>query len=191
MASSEAIDVLSSQFQALRAEIAARSQAQANALQLTVTALGVLGGLAFSTAGDKRMLLLIPVVAAILGLIWLDHAANIFNLGDFIKDRLIPSLKTAAAMDELPDYEAFIRVYERRRHVILRAFGLPPFLVFVLLPVIAMVISFDAPCHDWVFWTLFWIDAALLGVFVLYWAPYLSGPRPARGAADETSAPRS
>src|SRR6185503_16790341 len=114
---------------------------------------------------------------AILGLIWIDHAANISNLGDFINQHLMPALKKEAAMDSLPDYEDVVRLYERRRTAVLRLFGLPPFLVFVLTPVVAMLIAFDAARHGWLFWSLFGLDIALLLVFIAYWAPFLGGPR--------------
>jgi hypothetical protein len=124
-----------------------------------------------------RLLLLVPVISAILGLIWIDHATNISNLGDFIRERLTPALKTAAAMESLPDYEDAVRLYERRKMAVLRLFGLPPFLVFVLTPLVAMLIALDAARHGWLFWSLFGLDIVLLAVFVAYWAPFLRGPR--------------
>jgi len=177
MAETSSVTVLLAQFQALRAEIEARSGAQTTILGLTVTALGALAALGFSEHGDMRLLLLVPVISAILGLIWIDHAANISNLGDFINQHLMPALKKEAAMDSLPDYEDVVRLYERRRTAVLRLFGLPPFLVFVLTPVVAMLIAFDAARHGWLFWSLFGLDIALLLVFIAYWAPFLGGPR--------------
>ena len=177
------VTVLLEQFKALRAEIAGRSAAQSSLVQIAVTAIGALGALSF-TAQDKRLLLLIPIVATVVGLMWLDHAANIFNLGDFIKDRLVPELKSAAAMQTLPDYEEFVRSYERRFHVILRSFGLPPLIVFVGVPVVAMILAFDAGTRNWVFWTLFLVDVGLVAIFLAYWWPYLTGPRSPRRPKD-------
>ncbi len=176
----DSVTVLQGQFEALRAEIAARSAAQAGAIQLAVTAVGALGGLAFATGGDRRLLLLIPIVATFLGLIWLDHAANIFNLGDFIKDRIMPRLKEEAGMDDLPDYETFVRGYERNRLAVIRAFTLPPFLIFVLIPAAAMAVSFEAAHKSWGYWMLFGLDGLLLTIFLLYWLPFARGPRPER-----------
>src|ERR1700677_3308141 len=128
----DAIAILLAEFQALRAEIAARSGAQSTMMQLAVTAFGVLAGLAFTQYGDHRLLLLIPVISAILGLIWLDHAANISNIGDFIKGQIMPALQRAAGMEALPDYETVVREYERTPGGFFRVFGLPPFLIFIL-----------------------------------------------------------
>lgn len=179
-ASEMATAALAAQFEALRAEIAARSVAQSNAMQLAVTAFGALAGLRFSQYGDARLLLVIPIVAAVLGLVWFDHAANIFNLGDFIKDRIVPAWKRAAKLADLPDYEQFIRGYERNRMVILRSFGLPPFLVFVFLPAAALVLAFDTPRWDWAFWSLVGLDLVLLAIVIAYWLPFALGPRPSQ-----------
>ena len=174
---SAAIPVLLAQFNALRGEIAERSKAQATFLSLAITALGALGSLGFSPSGDKRLLLLIPMVSVLLGLLWLDHAANISNLGDFIKDEIMPALRSSSGRSDLPDYEVFIRGYEVRPAVILRSFGLPPFLTFLLAPVVATVLAFDAPVQNWVFWTMTGVDVALLVLCLAYWAPFLGGPR--------------
>ena len=173
----QAVTVLLAEFQALRAEIASRSGAQAAMMQLTVTALGALAGLSFTQYGDRRLLLLIPVISTILGLVWLDHAANISNLGDFIRNQLMPALKNAAGMAELPDYEDVVRSYEKKPGGFLRMFGLPPFLIFILVPVVAIVIAFDAKARGWLFWSLVALDAVLLSVFATTWAPYLESPR--------------
>jgi hypothetical protein len=173
----DAISILLAEFQALRAEIAGRSAAQATMMQLAVSAFGVLAGLGFTQYGDRRMLLLIPVISTILGLVWLDHAANISNIGDFIKNQLTPALRSAAEMDALPDYEIFVRRYERSPGGLFRMFGLPPFLIFIFLPVVAMVIALDATTRGWLFWTLQVADVALLALFTVTWLPYLGSPR--------------
>jgi hypothetical protein len=173
----DAIAILLAEFQALRTEIAGRSAAQATMMQLAITAFGALAGLAFTQYGDHRSLLLIPVISAILGLIWLDHAANISNIGDFIKNQLMPALQKAAAMESLPDYEIFVRDYERTPGGFFRMFGLPPFLIFVLVPFVAMVLALESTPRGWLFWTLLVFDAGLLVVFTVRWRPFLDSPR--------------
>jgi hypothetical protein len=150
----DAIAILLAEFQALRTEIAGRSAAQATMMQLAITAFG-----------------------AILGLIWLDHAANISNIGDFIKNQLMPALQKAAAMESLPDYEIFVRDYERTPGGFFRMFGLPPFLIFVLVPLVAMVLALESTPRGWLFWTLLVFDAGLLVVFTVRWRPFLDSPR--------------
>ena len=171
------ITILLAQYQALRAEIQTRSGAQSTMMQLTITALGALAALSFTQYGDRRMLLLIPVISTILGLVWLDHAANISNIGDFILQRLWPALGTVSGAEGLPDYEATVRAYERTPGGFLRLFGLPPFLIFILVPIVAIIIAFDASSQGWLFWTLVIIDLALLLIFTVMWLPYLDSPR--------------
>jgi len=173
----DAIDILLAEFNALRAEIGARSAAQATMMQLAVTAFGALAGLTFTQYGDHRLLLLIPIISTILGLIWLDHAANISNIGDFIKNQLMPALQKAAQMETLPDYETVVRKYERTPGAFIRVFGLPPFLIFVLMPVVAMVLAWDIRTRDWLFWTLQIFDVVLLIAFIARWLPFLESPR--------------
>lgn len=173
----DAITILLAEYQALRTEIQTRSGAQSTLMQLTITAFGALAALSFTQYGDRRMLLLIPVISTILGLVWLDHAANISNIGDFIMQRLWPALVAGSEADALPDYEVAVRAYERSPGVLLRLFGLPPLLIFILLPIVAIVVAFDSSSQDWLFWTLVVIDLALLLVFTLIWLPYLDSPR--------------
>ena len=172
-----AIAILLAEFGALRTEIAGRSAAQATMMQLAVTAFGALAGLAFTEYGDHRLLLLIPIISAILGLIWLDHAANISNIGDFITTEIMPALKTAADMEYLPDYEVFVRKYERTPGGFFRTFGLPPFLIFILVPLVAMIMALNAPQHGFLFWILLLVDVALLTVVTIRWRPFLNSPR--------------
>jgi len=177
-AGGDAVSVLLAQFEALRAEIASRSQAQASMMQLTITALGAIAALAFSEHGEKLMLLVVPIVSAILGLIWIDHAANITNLGNFIRTEIMPALKAAAGMANLPDYEVAVVRYEQKRSAVMRLFGLPPFLVFLLTPAVTMVLAYGGvENRDWMFWTLFGLDLFLMAVFTAYWLPWLRGPR--------------
>jgi hypothetical protein len=173
----DAIAILLAEFQALRTEIAVRSGAQGTMMQLAVTAFGALAGLAFTQYGDHRMLLLIPVTSAILGLIWLDHATNISNIGDYIKNQIMPALRRAAEMETLPDYETAVREYERTPGAFFRVFGLPPFLIFILVPLVAMITAFDFTPRGWLFWTLLLFDAVLLIVFTVRWLPFLDSPR--------------
>lgn len=58
-----AIDVAVAEFNALRAEIVARMTKQAALLGVSLTALGVIAGLAYQDAGDERLLLGIPPLA--------------------------------------------------------------------------------------------------------------------------------
>src|SRR3954454_7012341 len=78
------ITVVLAQFNACRAEILARSSTQAAVVNLNITAISILAGYYFIYHANPLVLLVIPVVAPMLGIIWADHAINIGNLGRFI-----------------------------------------------------------------------------------------------------------
>jgi hypothetical protein len=73
------------QFEALWAEIARRSNAQQALVAATVTAAGTIGGLVVAEKADSVLLVVLAVVAPIFGLLWLDHARNIGDIGEFIR----------------------------------------------------------------------------------------------------------
>jgi hypothetical protein len=128
------------------------------------------------------LLLLIPLVSVVLGLLWLDHASNIFAIGDFIKDRIMPQLQAAAEMADLPDYEVFVRERERKPLLNIQTFGIPLASVFIVIPVVSMILAFDKLTKDWGVLAVFAADMVLLLIFVAYWIPFVRGPRP-KGSA--------
>jgi hypothetical protein len=73
------------QFEVLWAEIARRSNAQQALLAATVTATGTVGGLVVSGRADPVLLVVLAVVAPVFGLLWIDHAQNIGEIGKFIR----------------------------------------------------------------------------------------------------------
>jgi hypothetical protein len=73
------------QFEVLWAEIARRSNAQQALVAATVTATGTLAGLAVTDKADPVVLVVLAVVAPTFGLLWLDHARNIGEIGNFIR----------------------------------------------------------------------------------------------------------
>jgi hypothetical protein len=167
-----------SAFRACRDEIAERSKSQGWLIRLAVTAIGALGGLSFSQYGEKVLLLLIPVIVIPLGLLWLDQASNVFLIGNFIRDRIVPLLKAYADFPLFPDYEEIAYAQVQRRMVIIQVFGLPIALIFVVPSIVALIFALNAPTKDWVFWTLYGLDAVLLVIFLFCWWPFLTKPRP-------------
>lgn len=72
------------QFEVLWAEIARRSNAQQALIAATVTATGTVGGLVVAEGTNAALLLVLALVAPVFGLLWLDHARNIGEIGEFI-----------------------------------------------------------------------------------------------------------
>jgi hypothetical protein len=172
------VQELLSAFQACREEILERSRSQGGLIRLAVTAIGALGALTFSQYGDKILLLLIPVIVIPLGLLWLDHASNIFLMGNFIRDRIVPLLRASTNFPRFPDYEKIAGAHVKRRMVIIQVFGLPIALIFVVPSIVSLILALDAETKDWVFWMLYYLDIILVLIFSIGWFPFLIKPRP-------------
>jgi hypothetical protein len=171
------IDVLLSQYTALRNEIEARSTVQGSIINLSITAIGALGGVGLSRDGDARLLFLIPPVLTMLGLHWIDHAANINNIGDFIKNHLLPRIALESNIINMPDYEAFVRQYERRPQVIIGIFMLPLSLIYVLTPVMAVLMVYTLSSWNWILTIAACVDIFIISIFIFYWVSFLMGRR--------------
>lgn len=72
------------EFSALRNEIGSRSTAQHTLINLSITAIGAVVGFALAQKGNLSLLLLLPILSPSLGMLYLDHALNIMNIGNYI-----------------------------------------------------------------------------------------------------------
>lgn len=72
------------QFEILWAEIARRSNAQQALVAATVTVTGTISGLVVTDKADSVLLVVLAIVAPVFGLLWLDHARNVGEIGEFI-----------------------------------------------------------------------------------------------------------
>src|SRR5918996_3585251 len=130
-------------YNSLREEIKTRSTAQAGLVTLNVTAIGVLGGFFFGKAENTpEILLLIPMVSSVLGMLWIDHAINIANQGSFIQNVVMPELMQSIDLPSIPNYEVSIRRMEQRAGLRLFVLGAPILLIFVGIPLAAMLYAF-------------------------------------------------
>lgn len=162
------ITVLLAQFGACRAEIQARSANQAALINLNISAVGVIAGFYFAYGADPRLLFLIPLLSPMLGIIWADHAINIGNIGRFIQDRIMPSLR-ATLKQPLPDYELRIRHFEAQMGARLLLLIAPMAMLFAIIPAASLVIVWSVVSDkDIIFWMLFVSGSALILTFGLY-----------------------
>lgn len=169
------IGVVLAQFNACRAEILARSASQAAVVNLNITAISILAGYYFIYHANPLVLLVIPVVSAMLGIIWADHAINIGNLGRFIQHGLMPRLSKALNYG-LPDYEASVRRFEQQQGSRLILLLAPMLLLFALLPAAALFLAVTVTeVRDPLFWSLFSIGAVLILIFGGYSVSILFG----------------
>lgn len=170
------VDVLLAQFNACRAEIQARSAGQAALVNLNISALGVIAGFYFAYKGDARLLFVIPLLSPILGILWADHAIIIGYLGRFIQRRVMPRLSDTLEEQDLPDFETWIRAFERktvRRFVLM---GAPYLMMFAVLPLGALVLACRVVTqHDLLYWALACLGGSLVLLFGIYFAAVLDG----------------
>jgi hypothetical protein len=139
--------VLLEEYKSLRAEIGARSTAQAGILSLNMTAIAAVAAL-FSYTKDGRVFFLIPVISTILGAMYTDHAINIGKLGRFIRWQVKPRLAEAAGVDRLLDYEVYVHHYVQREWSRRHLLPLAIVSMFVWLPVLALVVPFLLPADS-------------------------------------------
>jgi hypothetical protein len=161
------------EFSALRSEIKDRSSAAWALVALDVTGTTAVLGFLLSKNADPKLLLALPLFAPALGLLFIDHAYNINNLGSYIKNRLRPLVVEAAGSTEILGYEDVIDKYEQHRFLRLVPLGLPLTLFFSVLPLAALVFvvpSLDAP-WAWIVWAfgllLTVVQSSLWIVFML------------------------
>jgi hypothetical protein len=173
----DTVDILMQQFQALRAEILERSKAQLALISLNITALGVVGGTFLSNVVDPRVLFVVPILSPILGLIYLDHALAIGNMGRFIENTLIPRIASLLRQPDLPDYEQYVRQLESRHDERIVLLWVPIAALFAILPGVALVLPLfltKSPFCDPVVWPFLIAGVMLLAIFLWFSLLYIT-----------------
>lgn len=179
----EKASVAMAEFSALKAEIATRTTSQNALANITVVAVGAIGGYAFGNPGASKLILLVLVPVAIAtGLLWLDHAHAIYKIGTYVRYRLWTQLRSLIHSD-ISTYEDYVlrgQPVWRERSVLI----LPFFILFVgpCLAALVVVARFANAPWAWVAWTL---EVIALMYFIVMWFSFLkeslSHPRPAAG----------
>ncbi len=96
--------VLLAEYAAVNQEIGRRSDAQQPLLALSITALAAIASVVVSRSSARPAVLLIPLVTATCGLLWLDHAKTIRTKGKYIGGQL-----RSAIVAELPDPDCLLQ----------------------------------------------------------------------------------
>lgn len=124
---SEAGEFKRTEFTALRAEIDRRSDAQLKLISLALTAFGTLAGVAFTVgnaSAKNNLLLILPILSACTGLMWLDHDRSIHRIGDYIRHEVWP--------EDLPTYEVRADHLQQKMFIMTVEFGAPVLLAFAV-----------------------------------------------------------
>ena len=168
---SPVVSAILAEFNALKAEIRARSNDQSLVVSLNITVVAVIGGFYFSEKADPRVLFLIPIISSLLGMRYVDHVINIDNLGRFIQREVKPQLSSVLGVT-VPDYEIFAESFAELSRLRYFLLALPIASLFAGIPVSTLVLPFivvkpqewDAP-----FWGGALLSAVLLSVFSYFW----------------------
>ena len=175
-----------SEFSALRGEIGSRTSAQHTLINLNITAVAAVGGLVLSNKGDPFLLLLLPMLSPALGMLYIDHAINIMNIGTYIQEELWRRLRDIIGGHDLANYEQVIDQYERRRGLRLLLFGVPIFVMFAGVPIgslFGLLSILDA-----VWKGALWIAGLLLTLaYLCFWVIFMVKPSWGTGPPRETS----
>jgi hypothetical protein len=173
--STELLQIVLAEFQALRKEIADRSAAGWTLLNLNMTVTAAVAGFVLSNKANPLLLLLVPILSPALGMLFVDHAYNIDNLGTYIKNTLAPLVNKIAATSGLLGYEQRIDQWEQRKLYRFLPLGLPLFLVFSVAPIGALVFSFRSIEEVWT-WVLWGLGAVLTAIYLVFWTSFLLLP---------------
>jgi hypothetical protein len=171
------LDVALAEFKALRDEIGSRATSSHTLININVVVSGVVAGLVVNNPGRVALLLLLPIVSPVLGLLWLDHAHNIRNLGDYINATLRPLIvrTLGAGGDEALAWEAYVDRYERRALLRFVPLGVPVLVLFAGVPLASLARTVNHVTSAWQW--LLWVSGALLTLgFITLWARLILQP---------------
>jgi len=168
-------DVAMAEFRALRDEIGQRATFSHTLININAVATGVIAGLVANNP-NRVILLLVPAVfSPVLGLLWLDHAHNIRNMGDYINSTLRPLICQLAGDDRLLAWEEHVDQYERRRWLRVVPLGVPVLILFAAVPVAALARTVAHLDSTWQ--GLVWTTGMLLSIaFLFLWTRLIALP---------------
>jgi hypothetical protein len=137
---SKAVQALNGELASLRAEINSRLSSQQVTLGAYLTAVAAVTGFAVNKPDHTLLLLAIPLLAVILGSVFLSHSWTINLLGAYIRDTATPFIR-CQTLNELPCWEDMLAIAGRRSPArVTTAFM--TYLVFAALPAVALAATF-------------------------------------------------
>lgn len=147
---------LVAEFTSLRAEVAGRSASQQLLVNLNLTMIGLVLGVALSQQTGTAVILLIPIFASCCAMLYFDHAAQITKIGLYIGQVLRPRMRDIVCDDHVLAWESSYLAFHRRRVPTLLQFGIPTFVLFVGGPLSVCVVgiaTIHGPLH-WIAWAV-------------------------------------
>jgi hypothetical protein len=179
------IQVSLSEFGKLRDEISGRSTSLWTLLGLNATVSSAVAGFVLGKQANPMLLLLLPLLTPSLGLLVIDHATNIGNIGQYINTVLKPLLQDAAGESRLLSYEEWVDRYEEKTLRRLLPFGIPLVLLFNVVPVASLIYTSTRIPDAWT-WSLWSSGVLMTAIQVGFWCAFLLPPL-RRALANPTS----
>jgi hypothetical protein len=150
------VDLIGREFEALRAEIIARTGAQHTLLNLHVTIIGAILGLALSATASPLVLLVVPVVAISMGFLYLDHHVHVRRIGVYINTILRPAAERHSGGRAVWQWEEFESRPGWRKSLPPIVIWTPIVVLFLVVPLLASI--FAAPAVNssplWIAWSI-------------------------------------
>jgi hypothetical protein len=170
-----AVQVAVAEFGKLRDEITGRSTSAWTLVGLSITGSAAVAGFVLGDRADPRLLLLLPLLTPALGMLFLDHAANIGRIGEYINTVIKPVLREATGEPRLLGYEEWVDEFEEQGLERLLPFGIPLVLAFTIVPVASL--AYLAPRLDdaWS-WALWVVGLIATATQVVFWYRFLAPP---------------
>ena len=104
-------------------------------------------------------------------MLYLDHAINFMNIGNYINNKLKPILR-------FMQYEEVVRSYEQRRLLRVLPYGLPIFIIFAGVPIGSLTVTFPIlqKRQETGMWMLWSIGLILVLVYLSFWLYFMVLP---------------
>jgi hypothetical protein len=176
-ATSRLLDVALAEFKALRDEIGSRASSSHTLININAVASGVTGGLVVNNPGRVELLLILPILSPVLGLLWLDHAHNIRNMGDYINLTLRPQIAGGIGPggEGALAWEEHVDRYEQRAWLRFVPLGVPVLVLFAAVPLVSLARTASDVGSGWQW--LLWVGGALLTLsFLVLWSRLILQP---------------
>jgi hypothetical protein len=171
------VTTIIAEFNSLRAEIAGRTASQQMLVNLNLTMVGLVLGIAFSQNANAEIILVIPIFASCCAMLYFDHAAQIAKVGQYIAQVLHPELVTLAGDRNLLAWEAKHLTFRRESETALFQFGIPTFVLFVGGP-LSICVAGIAVIDELLLWLAWALGLALELTSGYLWVLFIRKNRP-------------
>jgi hypothetical protein len=140
----QGVAIALAEFNALRAEMLSHMTSQAALIGMGLTALGFVFGFAIRDGGDRKLLLVVPLLAAFVSLLQAGRYYQITVIATYIRKRLWPYLQKRVD-EELPSWEMHIAMHRsnRRNFVLSHLIDTPAIALFVAASIFALLLVPD------------------------------------------------